>query len=166
MKRVILGILAAVAVCAAALPQSPFNFQKTMDSYNRLKSAKASYSEQERNYNVAQQSLLASQSNFDSSRTFEVYYGDVTRLKQLFDGIASVSVTSITNCSAADYFSPTVTWSPDDGIPPDAVKISLTAEDTITALNIINKMELPIYQLDITEPNLVDVTFLTGEAIS
>lgn len=165
MKRAIIALLAVASLALVALPMSPYNILKTKENFDKLKEAQASYAEAKRSLALAEQSLLASQNTFTSGRTFEVHYGDITRLNQLLNGIAGLSVTSITGCDATNYFASTATWSPDDVSTPTGIKVSLTTEDVASTLRILNKMELPLYQISVTEPNLVDAIFLTGEAI-
>lgn len=163
MKRIVIALLAVVSMAIALVPSSPYGISKTMENMERLEQSKESYAAANRELNAARGSLTNSQNNFIGDRTFEVHYGDVARLRQLFDGIAGISVASITNCSVKDNFASTVEWS-EDSIDT-AVKISLTTEDLVTALNIIDRMELPLYQINAVEPNMVEIIFLTGEEI-
>ena len=166
MKRIILLLMAVASICCAFLPMSPYNYGDVSNNLAELKVAQAEYNGARADLNRAQQELLQAQNSFDDGRTFEVYYGDIVRLKELFGGIAGLNVQTITNCDATKNFATSVPWSAEDPVAPTAVKFSITAEDTVTALNIINRMELPITQLMVTEPNMIDFIFLTGEAIS
>lgn len=166
MKRVILLLMAVAALCGAFLPMSPYNFGSAQSMMTELKLSQADYVGAKADLNRAQQELAKAQSTYDSGRTFEVYYGDIIRLKELFSGIAGLNIQTITNCDATKNFATSVPWSAEDPVAPTAVKFSITAEDPTSALNIINRMELPIVQLTVTEPNMIDFIFLTGEAIS
>lgn len=163
MKRIIIALLAAVSLTVAFAPVSPYSLSKTMDNQQRLEQSKGSYAAANWDLNASKSALTLSQNKFIEGRSFEVHFGDITRLKQLFDGIAGISVGSVTGCSVKDSFSTTVEWSEDS--QDTAVRISLTVEDILTALTIIDKMELPLYQIVATEPNMIEIVFLTGEEI-
>lgn len=165
MRRPIVFGLVVISLFAALAPVSPYSVLKTKESLDLARQAHQSYLEGKALHNQTKQELQSAKAAFDTSRVFEVYYGDIVRINQLFEGISTISVASVTSCNAAEYFAPIASWSEDDGTKSSAIKFSLVSDDLVAALNIINKLELPIYKLEVAEPNLLDVTFLTGEAI-
>lgn len=162
MKRILISLIAIVAIAAACI--SPFNIFKAMDNYNRLEVAIRQFEQSKGTIDASRSALAAAQSSFDNGRTFEVSYGDIDSLCEVLDNISSVSVSAKTNVDAQENFAPLGEY--DANINPSAVKLSLVAEDTVSALNIVNRMELPIYRIFVSEPGLVDVIFLTGGGVA
>ena len=160
MKRISIGILALASV--AFLFVSPYSLGKTKENYEAFKQTVADYNASVTDLSSRTGAIQSAQSSFDSQRSFEVYYGDVEKLRQVIDGVSSVAITDISVCDPSSQFS--VTGSYTEGDSPAAIRVSVTTEDTSAALKIFEKMELPVYKIHIQEPGLIEITFLTGGA--
>lgn len=160
MKRLVIGLLAIVAAVYAVV--SPYSVPKTLERYSDFQDAVFNYEQATADYNSQVSSLQSAQSNFDSTRTFEVHYSDIDRITQVLKGVATVNVTDLTSCDPANMFNPVSTYI--QGDTPAALRISVATEDPVGALRILDKMQLPMYDIHVVEPNLIEFTFLTGGA--
>lgn len=161
MKRAIALIFMLAAVALALL--GPFNILNGINNLNSLKTAVYEYSDIRSGIAASQRNVYTAQSAFEEGRTFNVDYKNIDQIVEILDNITSISVSSINTVDAQQYFTPTGLY--EEGTQPTAVKISMVVEDPVAALGVLDKMELPIYEVFISNPNLVDVTFLTGGTI-
>lgn len=161
MKRLLFAIIALASIAFAIF--GPFGVLHLMDNYFAVENARIQYENSKRSVDSARYGLRDSQAAFDESRTFEIDYSDIDRLKEVLDNVSTVTVSGITNMDAQQSFASQDAYTGDN--TSSAVKISLVVEDTVSALNVLNKMELPIYNIYISEPGLIDITFLTGGGI-
>ncbi len=139
---------------------SPFSVFKTIKNSKKLTSSLQNYSTIKSQLENSKLDVSDAERRFSDQRDFEISYNDVTKLVQVLNNVASVTVTNVITVNPREYFTNTGEWSETD--KAKAVTISLTVEDTVTVLKILDKMQLPLYSLVITEPNIVNVTFLTG----
>lgn len=161
MKRAIALIFMLAAVALALL--GPFNILNGINNLNSLKTAVYEYSDIRSSIAASQRNVYTAQSAFEEGRTFNVDYKNIDQIVEILDNITSISVSSINAVDAQQYFTPIGLY--EEGVQPTAVKISMVAEDPVAALGVLDKMELPVYEVFISNPNLVDVTFLTGGTI-
>ena len=159
MRRVITGLIAIALV--ACFFFSKYNIANIKTRYAQLESALDSFQVTRGSIESTRDALVSAQNIFDRSRTSDIYYGDMDRLLTVLDNIATITVSSWEPYSAEDGFVPV----PSSGDKFTAARISLIVEDVDMALGVIDKLELPIYSINITEPNVVDVIFLTGAGI-
>lgn len=161
MKRILLAILAIAALVAVFI--SPYNINNTLANYRQVNSAVAGYTFAQDNLKNTQVGVNSARDAFSSQRTFEVHFSDVSRIVQLLNGVATIQVSEVMCCDALNQFVPTVMW--EEGMSPSAVRITLSVEDTIVALNVLAKMELPVYSVSTLEPGTVTIIFLTGGSL-
>lgn len=114
----------------------------------------------ERNILTVENSLVNAVKSFNESRTFDVYYGDIARLQEVFRGIAGLEVKEVVKSDPLNNFV-------DDGYlvegdTPAAVRFSLVVDDLTSALKVIKKMELPVCEITWEAPNNLSIVVLTG----
>ena len=161
MKRLLFALIALG--CMAFAIFGPFGALQMVENYFLVENAKNTYENSRRAVDSAKYSLSSAQTAFDKSRSFEISYSDIDRIKEVLDNVATVTVSGITNVDAQQAFATQDAYTP--GSNASAVKMSLVVEDTVSALNVLDKMELPIYNIYVSEPGLIDVIFLTGGGI-
>lgn len=113
-------------------------------------------------FNLAstQRALVESVNAYNEARTFDVYYGDVTRVYDVLANIAGISVSSITKVDPANGYVDAGVYT--EGDTPLAVEVVMLTDDVASAVKVIEKMELPVYEIDWQSPNVLSVIFLTG----
>lgn len=158
MKRVVYFLLLVGALYAAVL--SPYGVLKTKDRMSTLDTALRSYVTAKSQLEGARMSLQEAEAQFINDRSFEIAYSDITRLMQVLDNVSSVTVSAVNVADPEQNFMIGSTWTP--GQDAKALVFSLAVDDTVAALRMVGKMQLPIYSVTVTEPNIVNVTFLTG----
>ena len=158
MKRIIYLVLLLGALYAAIM--SPYGVLKTKSKIENLSESLRFYVTTKSQVEGSKMSLAEAENNFNSQRTFEIAYSDVSRLVKVLDNVMTVTVSAVNVADPAQYFVPGSAWR--EGDTPEAVIVALAVDDTVSALRIIDKMELPIYSVAVTEPNIINITFLTG----
>lgn len=158
MKRVILFLIMCAAIAACFL--TPFNVLNAIENKENFASALQEYEDARRSATDMNTSLAQAKTVFDSSRTFDVAYNDITRIVEVLRNTASITVSSVNTASPEKYFATGGAWSSD--VEADAVIISITTDDSAAALRVIDKLQLPLYEIVVTEPNIIDIVFLTG----
>lgn len=161
MKRILLALLAVAGVVAVIA--SPFGVLQTKAKYEQFNSVVAGYTFAQDNFKNTQANIDTARDAFIARRTFEVDFGDVSRVVQLLNGVNTIQVSKVMCCDALNQFIQTAEW--EERRTPSAVCISLSVENTVAALNVLSKMELPIYSISVVDTNAVDVIFLTGGAL-
>lgn len=126
------------------------NFNVEYDSYSNALSA-------------AENAVVSSVSAFNDQRTFDIYYGDLEGITQIFEGIAGISVQNIVEILPMEGFRDGVYY--DGTSTPTAVRYELVADDLVSAMNVIVRMQLPVYSIVMSFPNTISVTFMTGGEI-
>lgn len=160
MKRVVFFILMLAALYTALL--SPINIREMMGRKEQLQEALDTYSNSQRALDTAKSALRETQQRYINKRVFEVAYSDVSRLTEVLNSVINITVSAVNTADPAQNFIAGGTWT--EGTESKAVILSLTVEDSVSALRVIDKMELPIYEITVSEPNIVNITFLTGGA--
>lgn len=158
MKKIIYLLLVAASLYAATI--SPFGIIKTKERFDSLDKTLRQYVTVKSQLEGAKMSVIESQNAFVEGREFEIAYNDVERLLKVLDNVLTVTVSSVNIADPKQYYIAGSNW--EAGTECQAVIISLAVDDTVAALKVIDRMELPIYSVTITEPNIVNVTFLTG----
>lgn len=158
MKRVIYMVMAVAVVAGVVL--SPYSIIKTLSNTKELNTSLRQYVTAKAQLDSSKEFVMQAESDFNQSRTFEIGYYDVSRLVKVLNNVVTITVSSVNEADPRQNFAAGSAWS--EGNESDAIAISLAVEDTASALRILEKMELPIYSIAITEPNIVTVTFLTG----
>lgn len=158
MKRVLFFLLLCGAIAACIL--TPYNVLNTLDSKQNFEAALREYESARSGATDSDTSLARSKTVFDSSRTFEIAYNDITRLVEVLRNTSTVTLTSVNVANPETYFTTGGPWSADNDA--QAIIISVTTDDSAATLRIIDKMQLPLYEVTVTEPNIVDFIFLTG----
>lgn len=161
MKRIIAAVLLVVSLVLTFV--GPYNIFDAFRNKQLIENVVQEYSSAKASIDGTRREVFSAQAGFEDGRTFNVDYKDVNQLVTVLDNIVSITVASVTAVDAQNYFTQIGEY--DESMAPTAVTISLVVEDTVSALNVIDKMELPIYQIFVSSPNLIDVTFLTGGAI-
>lgn len=162
MKRIVMLLLAVATVAAAMF--SPFSVFQAKTNYDALESAMVTYNNAASTVGVADNQLQSTITEFTQNRNFEIFYGDVDSLVRVLNSVAGINVTATMGCDVTNAYTELGEYNSD--VPASAVKLSLIAEDTVTALNVVNRMQLPIYRIDASEPNNISVIFLTGAGVS
>lgn len=166
MKRIMLCLLIILACAATLLPSSPTSISNAMDQLNQVEGAADSYRMVQGQVNSAVSGINSSRQEFDSNRSFDVYYGDIDQLLSLLNQVVGITVSGVYCVDAQKDFTPTVTYTEGDAHVPSAIRVTLIVDDTVNALRILDRMNLPLYSIDLQEPGTVSVIFLTGGGLS
>lgn len=164
MKKIILAVLIILAFGAAIF--APWGISSGMEQLNTVRYAADQYREVQGELNQKVAGLDAAKSSFDGQRTFEVHYSDVDTIITLLNNVMGISVSNVVSVDAQNNFSTVGPYSSESVIVPSAIQVSLVTEDPVAALRAINRMNLPIYSVEVQEPTAVMVTFLTGGGLS
>lgn len=158
LKRTIYGVLLVLALYGVFM--SRWNVFTTFDKRDSLLDATTRYTMAQSNLEVAKQDFVAAQNEFNSKRTFEIAYSDINRIVTVLNNVAGVTVSAVNVADPEQYFVTGSAW--EEGMEAKAISISLVVDDTSSALVVIGRMELPIYSIVVSEPNIVNMIFLTG----
>ena len=158
MRRIVSGVLAAIFVALAVF--SKYSLLNAKSQYDKLRNSLLSFNSIKTATESSKRTLSLAKRNFEDNRASDIYFGDIDRLVTVLNNVATISVTGWEPFSAEDGFV---------AVPSStnftAARISLVVDNIDLALNVIDKLELPIYSIVISEPNMIDVIFLTGNAI-
>lgn len=157
--RVLVSGVLTLGLAAAAFV-SPIGWPAVSGVLEQQKLNETRMATSERNLQVASDSLLSAVNEFNNARTFDVYYGDVPKLSEVFSGIAGIEVKDIYKCDPSNGFIDSGYLV--EGDSPAAVRFSLVTDDPSSALSVILKMELPVYSISWESPNSLSVIVLTG----
>lgn len=108
----------------------------------------------------ATSSLIDSVEEFNNSRTFDLYYGDIDKLTEVLSTVAGISVKNVaivdpmSNFQVVGYYS--------EGDNPSCVQFELIVESVENAMAVLERMELPVYSVYVEHPNILNVIFLSG----
>lgn len=165
IKKIVLLVLALASLYGAFL--SPYSLSTTMEKKSQLESAISSQTAAKNERDMARIALNNAVTAFESERTFDIHYTDITRMKQLIDSVTGVSFAGMYEADPkANYMLGGQLLIEDylDGTAqlPQAVALSLIAEDTAAGLRIVDKLELPAVRITTSEPGRIDIIFLTG----
>jgi len=109
---------------------------------------------------AANQQLYSIVDNYNNSRTFDIFYGDVGKISKLFGSLAGIKVENISWVDPLNNYVETGWYT--EGDTGNAICFSLQVTDIGSTLNVLNKLELPIASLSIQYPGEIQVIFLTG----
>ena len=156
----ILATLFLIGTCAA-LAVSPYSIpaaMETLDAEERIAVQEAAAQQQ---LSSANASLVSAVSAYNESRTFDIYYGDITKVGELLNGTAGISVKSLNAVDPMNHFQVSGPVIQDD-TQPACVQCELVVEDITTALAVLERMELPVYSIYMEYPNTLTVVFMSG----
>lgn len=160
MKRSIHCILALCMICLVCFTN--YGVINTVEQRSDLRQAATDYKEAEARLDISKVALNSAEANFAKNREFEIVYTDVSNLVKVLNGVSAITVSAVNVADPAQHFSAGAAWNEQMGSEVQSVTMALTVDDTVSALKLIERLELPIYSISVTEPNIVNVTFLTG----
>lgn len=160
IKKIILLLLAAA--CIYGVGFSPYSVPAFLDNSAQLRETLAAYDSAKRAKEDSDRALVDSQNAFVDKRNFDVAHTDVDKIIEVLSSAMSITVSSVNTADPLQHFAPGSIW--DGSEQPDAVIVSMAVEDSTAALRIIDKLQLPIYEITVSEPSMVNITFLTGGA--
>lgn len=165
IKKIVLVLLALAAVYGAVM--SPYSLTETLNKKATLEGALANKASVEQQANAASQGYIAAKNAFDSNRSFEIAYNDLAKIKTLIDAVSGVDFQSLSAANPDQNFIVGERLNIEDYVeggplPPAAIVMSIYAADTASGLDVINRLELPVVKINVTEPGRIEVTFLTG----
>lgn len=165
IKRIVLVLLFLVAAYGAVA--SPYSLVNTLDTKAQLETAISDQKAAKDTRDAAKSRYVSAKNAYESERTFDIHYTDLPRMKQLIDSVTGISFYSLSEVDpSANYLlgAPVDLERLADGTAelPRAVSLSLVAEDTAAGLRIVDKLELPIVSMSVTEPGRIEIIFLTG----
>ena len=160
MKRAVLLFVAIVSVIFVFV--SPFSVFYTLETLNTLSDERERSRSSSTQMTELKAELASSMQSFDSNRTFEVHYSDVASIVKVLQNLSAVSIIDIKVVDPSNNFAPVDVYTEGYTGTVGALQVSMTAEDIITILDILDKMELPIYSLYVQDTS-VTVVFLGGK---
>ena len=160
MNKIVMTVVAIVTLALAILLPK-YGMRSSYNTYLKMQSDLSNYNSIKANVDRSQHELSAAQDAFESARQSEIYYGDVERIVSILNNLTMLSVVDTQPYSVENYFTPAA-----NDMYPTAYKISIVTNNLASTLSIIDRLELPVYNIQVMEPNMVDVIFLTGNPIS
>lgn len=160
IKKIILLLITAAMVYAVGF--SPYSIPQFLQNSSNLRSVLATYDNNKREFEDSERTLAEARNEFVSKRNFEVAYSDIERVIDMLGGAMNITVSSVNTADPHQFFTPGSIW--DGQEQPEAVIVSMAVGDSVSALRIIDKLQLPVYEVTISEPSMVNITFLTGGA--
>ena len=160
IKKIFLLLIAAGIIYAVGF--SPYSVPGLLENSNKLRSTLAAYDNNKRAMEDSERTLSEARNEFIAKRDFEVAYSDVERVVDVLSGAMNITVSSVNTADPEQHFAPGSIWDGQD--QPEAVIVSMAVGDSVSALRIIDKLQLPIYEVTVSEPSMVNITFLTGGA--
>lgn len=157
-KTVLSGVLFAFLLVGAIA--SPYGMRGAADVINEEKAEEAKEQQYQQNLSAVEKNLVSTAQAFNDSRDFGVFYGDVAKLNGVLRSINGVEVRELVVVDPMHDYAEIGFLHAED--TPAAVKFELVVENPETALNVIDTMELPVAEIDISLPNTLTVIFLTG----
>lgn len=153
----------SVVMClflGAILMVSPIGVKSAIEAQAEAKYEETRYSNYQRNVTTVETVLLDAVNSFNESRSFDVYYGDVSKIYQVFQGVAGIEVKDVYEVDPMQGYKEVSLLR--EGSSPAAVKFNLLTTDVLTTLGVFNKMELPVQSIVYNAPNELTVIILTG----
>lgn len=160
MKKIVFGTIAATAFIFALAPFSPASVTNAASTLNEVDAAVEKYNSDLKDIESLRSDAELAKNTFDSERTFEVHYSDISNVLRVLYNVSGITVSEVTVVDPEQGFAVVSPYI--EGSYAEALKISMTATDTKTILEVLDRMEFPIYSLYIREPNYVDLIYLTG----
>ena len=151
------GVLLVSTIC---LTFSRFGLLSAVDAVHREQSTKAKFETSETNLRTMSNMMVGSVESFNEARSFDIYYGDVDRIEQVVKGLSGITLEQITVVDPTNGFVDEKIY--ESGDTPIAVRCDVMVVDIIKSLDILAKMELPVYSVYFDGTNKLGVTFLTG----
>lgn len=109
-------------------------------------------------YNDAIEGAKQSEDNFISQRTFELAYSDIDQVLELLGSVSGIQISSVKQLDPETGFSEVGDYK--TGSDASAVKVDLVVADIPTALKSLEKAELAINKISISEPNMISLELI------
>lgn len=157
--------LIAGAVCtglALTLGISPIGVRGAMEIDAANKVIQARQEEAATRLSRAEMSLVTTVSELNAARVSTVSYADLEAIQNTFIGLG-YKIEDVTDILPMDNFavgSPHVA-----GDRVAAIRYTLAVDDIMSALNVLEQMELPMYSIVIDGESSLTITFLTGGSL-
>lgn len=161
-KKIIVSGVVTLALFATAMV-SPFGLPAASAVIAEQKAEEVRRNTYAHNLDTVEGLLLNAVNEFNDSRTFDVYYGDITRLHEVLAGIAGITVSETVKVDPMNGYLDAGYIVDSDSV--SAVRFMLLTDDPATAIGVLQRMQLPIYEISWQSPNSLSVTFLTGGAV-
>ena len=162
MRKTFIGLIFLCALAAFTV-FSPKGLNAAISVVSAEAAEETKLTEYEHKLGLSRSALLGAVDNFNKIRSFDVYYGDVDKLVQIMKDIGGIEVKVVAVVDPMNNYSE-VKWY-EAGDEHNAIRLDLVVSDVNTTLSILERMELPIYTVDVQFPNQMSVIFLTGGEI-
>lgn len=183
MKKVVLLFLALITAFMAFAPNSiqsvlpielpAVDIMSTLETKDKLEAALSENKSAAAARTNAMQNYQNAVAAFDSQRTVDIHYTDVYRIQQLLSGVQGVTFVSLHEADPNANWAKGMELNVEDYKPagemevattslPQAVCMTLIAENIPQGLAIVDRLALPVCQILTTSPGTIEVTFLTG----
>lgn len=160
-RLILAGVVAAAGIAATCF--APTGVSAVKNIYVQESQEQAKYDAAQAKLHKAESDVTAAVNTYNSSRDFDIYYGDVDRLLEVFAGLPGIQVRRTTIVDHLDNFGEVVTYQ--SGSQHAAVKVELVVSDLKSAITIIDTMDLPVVSIQYSYPNLLTVVFMTGGTV-
>lgn len=161
-KKIVVSGVAALGLFAVAMV-SPVGWPAASAKIEQQQLEETRRNTYEHNLDTVEGLLVNAVNTFNEERTFDVYYGDVERLHEVFAGIAGITVSEMVKVDPMNgYLDAGFVV---DGDTVSAVRFVLVTDNPTTAIGVIQRMQLPVYEISWQSPNSLSVTFLTGGTV-
>ena len=157
-KTILSGILLVLLLLGVFL--SPYGMPGAAEVVNAEYAEEAKKQQYQSSLEMAENSLVSTAQSFNDIREFGVFYGDTSRINGVLQGINGVEVKELVAVDPMRAYADLGYIHAGD--TPSAVRFELVVENPETALSVIETMELPVVEINISLPNTMTVIFLTG----
>lgn len=160
MNKRTLSVVIMLIVIFGTLVFSPIGAFKAKEKLDYQKRLNRLVEDADASIAEAESKALQAARNFDSVRSFDVHYSDLINLNRVFEGVPGLEVQNITKLSPSEGFKELGSWQGEENT--SAVKYDIVTSDIGDALTVLERMELPVYSIEVVPPNRLYVTILTG----
>lgn len=145
---------------ASALFLSPLGVKGLQSKLSTQQEQERRVSSYEWNVGAVESSLRQAVAEFNSKRTFDVSYTDVSRIHQVLYNIPGIEVQSMEKIDPMNGY--IECGYVVEGDTFSAVKINMLVASPETVLSVLYKLQVPVHSFNWDEPNKFSVIFLTG----
>lgn len=161
MKKTVFSAVLLILLTAFVVV-SPWGYQGVAEREGLRTQEAANVAQAQGQVNDAELALSTAVQEYNDTRDFDVYYGDVDSILKIFSGLSGISVQTTVVVDPMDNFSEHGMWDAGQAGSCQAVRFDLLVTDIDSAINAITRMQLPVQSLNVIHPNRILVTTLTG----
>ena len=125
-----------------------------------------SYEEYERatqTVSTAETVLVNTVEEYNNTREFPIYYGDIDRIMEILEGLPGIEIFRTTVVDPTDNFCDLYLYQ--SGCDHAAIKFELAVSDFKGAIACLENLQIPLYSIQYSHPNTLNVVFLTGGTV-